>query len=88
MKSLKRSIRRHNRYLKGLKRLKEDRNQHGRDLSCPCFEEQAGHGRGKIFARFADYPQICSCNMCGNPRRILGSQKTRLTLQERIFESG
>ena len=87
MKDLKRSIRRHYRFYKGLRRLKEDRNQHGRDLSCLCFSEEAGHGRGKLFARFADYPKICSCAGCCNPRHsAFGSRKDRLTLQEQIFE--
>lgn len=60
---------------KGMKRIKEDRAQHGNDHSCGCFNTS---GRGAEFARFADYPTVCSCDVCGNPRKWFGER----TLQE------
>jgi len=53
------AFRRHKRLAKAIRRLKEDRAQHGSDRSCPCFFPD-----GRIFARFADYPRDCSCWMC------------------------
>lgn len=63
------------RHNKGMKRIKEDRAQHGNDHSCACFDT---NGKGAVFARFADHPQICSGSCCGNQRRWRGP-----TLQER-----
>lgn len=57
------------RHFKGMRRLLEDRAEHTDDLSCPCLGQEAGQGKGRVFARFADYPAACSCTMCGNPRR-------------------
>jgi hypothetical protein len=37
------------------RRLKEDRNQHYNDLSCPCWSDP------KVMARFREQPQRCSC---------------------------
>jgi hypothetical protein len=53
---------------KGIKRIRRDRAEHaGSDyFSCECFCEDATHGRGSVFARFADTPQWCSCWMCSN----------------------
>lgn len=58
--------RRRARYLKGMRRIHEDRAEHGTDRSCPCF---TANGRGRVFARFADHPKVCSGPCCGNPRR-------------------
>lgn len=79
-----RNDRRWFRYVKGMRRLKIDRNQHTGDfgLECPCFDDDAGKGRGRVFARFADYPKACGCYMCANPRR--GAYKSeRITLDEK-----
>lgn len=76
------SERRHNRHVKGMRRIKEDRAQHGNDHSCSCFDTS---GRGRDFARFADYPKVCSNpGCCGNPRRTKGNLSGigRLTRQE------
>lgn len=78
-----RSERRHFRHVKGLRRLIEDRNQHYQESSCPCLADDARKGHGKIFARMADYPQVCSCLGCGNPRRHSLKTLERLTMQER-----
>lgn len=61
------------------RRLKEDRNQHYEDLSCPCW-----HDKGAM-AQFKEQPKRCSNPMCcGNPRRMKGSNfGARLTMQER-----
>lgn len=49
------------------RRLKEDRNQHYRDLSCACYQP------GKAMARFKEQPQVCSRpGCCGNPRPLYG----------------
>jgi hypothetical protein len=79
MKSTKRARRRAKRRAKGLRRLLEDRAQHAADRSsCPCLGEESRSG-GKIFARFADTPKLCSSpSCCGNPRR-----RGELTIQER-----
>ena len=78
-KSMKRGDRRAKRRAKGLRRLLEDRLQHAVDGNCPCLSDEARSGRGKIFARFADTPKICSSPCCcGNPRR-----RGELTMQER-----
>lgn len=58
------------------RRLKEDRNQHYRDLSCSCYQP------GKGMARFKEQPQHCSLSCCGNPRRWQKGGE-RLTMQER-----
>jgi hypothetical protein len=79
-----RAERRAARYVKGLRRLRVDRAEHGEDHSCPCFDEDAGRGRGQIFARFADHPTACSGWCCGNPRRWYGER----TRQERRADLG
>jgi hypothetical protein len=76
--------RRHFRQTKGLRRLSEDRAQHGgrqtapRFVLCECFSDEAAKGKGAAFARFADTPTPCSGNCCGNPRRHFGE----VTVQE------
>lgn len=72
------TYRRHKRYVKGMRRLKEDRMQHDGEKTCPCFDEEADRGRGIFFDGFADTPHRCSNYYCGNPRRHFGE----LTLQE------
>lgn len=66
------------------RRLKEDRNQHYRDLSCACYRP------GKAMARFKEQPQVCSVPWCcGNPRRNPWLPKLeRLTMSERRFMEG
>jgi hypothetical protein len=66
--------RKHNRHYKGMRRIREDRAQHGNDHSCLCFKT---NGWGKVFSRFADNPQVCSKECCGNQRKYEG-----LTIQE------
>jgi hypothetical protein len=56
--------RHHKRYVKGIKRIREDRAEHGDDHSCPCFFSDAQKGRGVIFSRFADTPAPCSNPWC------------------------
>lgn len=73
-----RAIRRHQATSHMNRRLKEDRNMHFNDLSCPCWHD------GKAKARFKEQPQVCSCPGCGNPRRHEKGAE-RLTVQERRF---
>lgn len=54
------------------RRLKEDRNQHYDDLSCPCWTD------AKAMAKFKEQPKLCSCWMCRNARKNEGR-----TMQER-----
>lgn len=49
------------------RRLKEDRNQHFSDLSCPCWTDK------KAMARFKEQPQHCSGMCCGNQRLYYGA---------------
>ncbi|HEY3724992.1 MAG TPA: hypothetical protein VGN59_16700 [Acidimicrobiia bacterium] len=55
--------------MKAMRRIREDRAQHGSDRGCPCFEPD-----GATFSRFADHPKQWS----GSRRR-----NRDLTLQER-----
>jgi hypothetical protein len=48
-----RAERRYNRYVKGMRRIREDRAQHGSDLWCECFDPD-----GRVFSQFADNPQM------------------------------
>jgi hypothetical protein len=57
------------------RRLKEDRNQHYNDLTCPCWTDP------RVMAFFKEQPKRCSCWMCGNQRDIYGP-----TVQERRQE--
>jgi len=75
------AYRRFKRFVKGMRRIKEDRQQHGNDRSCECFSVDAEQGKGKTFARFADTPKNCSCTMCGSPRKW-AKGKEALTRQE------
>ena len=61
--------RRYKRYVKGIKRIREDRAQHGDDHSCECFCPNADKGKGAVFARFADTPKDCGAWMCSNAAR-------------------
>lgn len=70
-----RAFRRHQASSHMWRRLKEDRNQHYSDLSCPCYTD------GKVMARFKEQPQACSWACCGNQRHAWG-RKTP-TIQER-----
>ena len=80
-----RAERRYNRYVKGLRRLKKDRNQHGGDLDCPCFDDDASKGHGRVFAIFADYPKSCQHVGCKNYRHNGWGKSERRTLAERRF---
>lgn len=71
-----RSYRRHQAECHLHRRLSEDRNQHYDDLSCPCWHDP------KAMARFREQPKLCSCPVCGNPRRW-EKGTGRLTIQER-----
>jgi hypothetical protein len=61
------------------RRLKEDRNQHYDDLSCPCW------GDPKAMAVFKEQPKRCGKMCCANPRKggSCCSGKERLTMAER-----
>lgn len=72
-----RAFRRHQTYHKMWRRLKEDRNEHYNDLSCPCWTDL------KAMAKFKEQPQTCSKECCRNQRHIWG--KTEATIQERRF---
>lgn len=61
-----RDFRRHQSDRHMWRRLKEDRNQHYDDLSCPCWTDP------KAMARFKEQPQRCSKPCCGNQRRYYG----------------
>jgi hypothetical protein len=72
-----RAFRRHQTESHMWRRLKEDRNEHYEDLSCPCWHD------AKARARFKEQPKYCSCYMCGNPRRHFKTPASQLTIQER-----
>jgi hypothetical protein len=55
-------------------RLKEDRNQHYGNLTCPCWHDP------KAMAKFKEQPKHCSCAACANLRKVFGP-----TLQELKF---
>lgn len=61
-----RSFRRHQAQRHMRRRLKEARNQHYRDLNCPCWHD------AKAMARFKEQPQWCSGWCCGNQRKHQG----------------
>lgn len=48
------------------RRLNEDRNQHYRQLDCPCWTDR------KAMTRFREQPQACSNSCCGNQRKSEG----------------
>lgn len=72
-----RAFRRHQTESHMWRRLKEDRNQHYRDLSCPCYTNQ------KAMAFFKEQPKRCAHLGCGNQRHAWG--KTEPTIQELRF---
>lgn len=72
-----RAFRRHQTQRHMWRRLKEDRNQHYNDLSCPCWSDK------KAMARFKEQPQFCSWECCGNQRHGWGGEN--FTMQERRF---
>jgi len=59
------------------RRLKEDRNQHYNDLTCPCWHD------AKAMAAFKEQPKHCSCEGCGNQRWVYGRYNP--TMQEHRF---
>ena len=64
------------------RRLKEDRNQHYKNLSCACWTDP------KAMARFKEQPKTRQCYCCCNQRRNEWLPKPqRLTMQERRFFS-
>jgi hypothetical protein len=79
-----RAERRWFRYVKGMRRLKADRQEHSPygtktlEETCDCFAPKESKAFGKIFSRFADTPKPCSCISCGNKRHLEGP-----TIQER-----
>jgi hypothetical protein len=62
-----RAYRRSKAYSKMMRRLKEDRNEHYSNLTCPCWTDP------KAMARFKEQPQHCSCWGCGNQRKHEGA---------------
>lgn len=72
-----RAFRRHQTDRHMWRRLKEDRNEHYNDLSCPCWTDR------KAMARFKEQPQRCSRQCCGNQRHAWG--RNNLTMQEHRF---
>ena len=61
-----RSFRRHQSQRHMWRRLKEDRNQHYSQLTCPCFSDP------KAMAKFKEQPQQYSYECCGNQRKHYG----------------
>lgn len=75
-----RAFRRHKANSKMWRRLKEDRNQHYNDLTCPCWT------KGKAMARFREQPKWQQCYCCSSQRyNKWVPLKDRLTMQERRF---
>lgn len=75
-----RAFRRHQSISKMMRRLKEDRNEHYNDLSCPCWYDK------KAMARFKEQPKMTSCYCCSSPRyNEWNKAKEKLTMQERKF---
>ena len=62
------------------RRLKEDRNQHYNDLSCPCWTDK------KAMARFKEQPKFCSCWMCANERKLCGPTIDELRQFQCMFD--
>lgn len=69
-----RAFRRHQAQRHMKRRLKEDRNEHYRQLDCSCWDDP------KVMARFKEQPQKCSRVCCGNQCPYYGPK-----LQERRF---
>lgn len=81
----------HKRNAKANRRIKLDRNQHWPSGTlkledvCACFGSDDKALWGKTFSKFADYPQACSCWLCGNVRRQKHFKtKDKLTRQEQL----
>jgi hypothetical protein len=75
-----RAFRRHQSERHMSRRLKEDRNQHYRNLDCPCWQDPREMGR------FKEQPKTCNRSCCVNPRRNpLWKGEDRLTIQERRY---
>lgn len=74
-----RAFRRHQANSHMWRRLKDDRNQHYNDLTCPCWDDP------KSMARFREQPKLQQCYCCSSPRYGWGSIKERLTMQELRF---
>jgi hypothetical protein len=73
-----RAIRRHHATRSMHRRLKEDRNQHYHDLTCPCWTD------AKAMARFKEQPKRCACASCQSDRyNPWLSKSEQLTRQER-----
>lgn len=75
-----RGVRRHQATSHMKRRLKEDRNQHYADLTCPCWTDT------RAMARFKEQPKRCRLLCCVNPR-VGEKGQERLTLAERVFLS-
>lgn len=76
--------RRWTRYVKMMRRLRLDWNQHYEDLDCACRTDP------RIRARFADYPKACSCWMCRNRRPNEGAtiqEQRALPVERESFNS-
>lgn len=64
------------------------RRGHKRRMQRKALKIYGKTGMDPDFARrLADHLKVCSCALCGNPRR-LGKGKERFTLQERRFPRG
>lgn len=74
-----RAFRRHQTNRHMWRRLKEDRNQHYEDLSCPCWFDK------RAMAKFKEQPKLCSCWMCRNERTGMGNRAKGKTIQEVKF---
>ncbi len=77
---MKRSLRRHHRERLLSKMIRDD--YYG--LSHCVREEKTftEQDRRKSYRLFCDHRKMCSCWMCGNPRRQKLGRKDRLTFQE------
>lgn len=51
------SYRAHKRFVKGMRRIKIDRAEHGGSRWCECFCSDADKGKGELFDRFANHPK-------------------------------
>jgi hypothetical protein len=86
-----RAERRWFRFVKGMRRLREDKQEHkpyGKETLqevCNCFKPKNSKEYGVIFSRFADTPQRCSCYGCGNRRQYEGPTVQELRCNERDF---
>ena len=70
-----RAFRRHKANAKMWRRLKEDRNEHYNDLTCPCWTDP------KAMARFKEQPkQDCHCAVCASVKNLRATEGP--TIQE------